>query len=506
MAIGKPNKPLSREHLEAAGALIGNELAARDLESNWGKWNEERAQGLHPDEGSKGKTPERVAAEIARDKATPPTTVEKGGNEIAEKVEDMQGKDNEIVVRDKQGNPTVSYVSNAAIRKKLGPIIDKMDKSERGDLDKGYEKAKARGFKGPLEDFLIETHMKYQSETEENTTAETWISGDTYEAINGALDSKSDEPPAPSSEAPSVGEKDVDPWEKEMEAKGKGGSKWKDDAAEVAEYRKRGGARTDEGTLLQPKEPEKVAAGMTVGEFIRSHRFNLDSKSWEKFNAARRAARGAARRATKSAVAEDPDGASQAHGEASARLREAARATDDAGTRILYERGAQVHDDAATAHRDVRDGVGDPREAMKRSEDAENITPKGEEREPEPDAPSAAAGRSRTFASSADAYDDCQTDDTIKNGDALVVDSEGVVGVAWTWPLAVTAKNGELHTITDTPGAVDRVLADAKISRAQVQSAVDIARKKGYPVSKIFKNYLWSQREQDGDKFVDYDD
>lgn len=51
------------------------------------------------------------------------------------------------------------------------------------------------------------------------------------------------------------------------------------------------------------------------------------------------------------------------------------------------------------------------------------------------------------FESSGDAYDACQCDDGIKDGDVLVIESEGVVGVADTWPFAVTVAHGELHTI-----------------------------------------------------------
>jgi hypothetical protein len=52
-----------------------------------------------------------------------------------------------------------------------------------------------------------------------------------------------------------------------------------------------------------------------------------------------------------------------------------------------------------------------------------------------------------TFRSTGRAYDACQCDDSIKDGDVLVVEAEQVVGVANTWPVAVTRRVGQLHAI-----------------------------------------------------------
>lgn len=49
------------------------------------------------------------------------------------------------------------------------------------------------------------------------------------------------------------------------------------------------------------------------------------------------------------------------------------------------------------------------------------------------------------FSSTGAAYDACQCDAEIKDGDILVIPSEGVVGIADTWPFAITAKRGALH-------------------------------------------------------------
>jgi hypothetical protein len=51
------------------------------------------------------------------------------------------------------------------------------------------------------------------------------------------------------------------------------------------------------------------------------------------------------------------------------------------------------------------------------------------------------------FESTGDAYDATQCDDKIADGDTLVVLRERVVGVADTWPIAITGEHGNLHRI-----------------------------------------------------------
>lgn len=53
------------------------------------------------------------------------------------------------------------------------------------------------------------------------------------------------------------------------------------------------------------------------------------------------------------------------------------------------------------------------------------------------------------FETSGEAYDACQCDDEIKDGDVLIVESERVVGIAHTWPVAVTREHGALHRLAD---------------------------------------------------------
>ncbi|RUU78225.1 hypothetical protein [Mesorhizobium sp. M7A.F.Ca.MR.362.00.0.0] len=53
------------------------------------------------------------------------------------------------------------------------------------------------------------------------------------------------------------------------------------------------------------------------------------------------------------------------------------------------------------------------------------------------------------FDSTGDAYDATQCDEDIKNGDVLVIPTACVVGLADTWPVAVTKQAGKLHVLAD---------------------------------------------------------
>lgn len=57
--------------------------------------------------------------------------------------------------------------------------------------------------------------------------------------------------------------------------------------------------------------------------------------------------------------------------------------------------------------------------------------------------------KTHRFGSTGEAYDDCQCDENIKDGDTLVIRSERVVGVADTWPFAVTKEHGSLHALSN---------------------------------------------------------
>ena len=79
------------------------------------------------------------------------------------------------------------------------------------------------------------------------------------------------------------------------------------------------------------------------------------------------------------------------------------------------------------------------------------------------------------FSSTSRAYNACQTDDRIQDGDVLVVESERVAGVASTWPTAVTVESGVLHELA----------FGARLAGAQARGwrdAARVAKSKGWPV------------------------
>jgi len=91
-----------------------------------------------------------------------------------------------------------------------------------------------------------------------------------------------------------------------------------------------------------------------------------------------------------------------------------------------------------------------------------------------------------TFDSTGDAYDATQCDDSIQNGDALVIQCEGVVGLAWTWPVAVTLQAGDLHAVN---GSAAGVVADAGWAPEQIRAAVELADGFKFPVAEWARAY-----------------
>jgi hypothetical protein len=89
-----------------------------------------------------------------------------------------------------------------------------------------------------------------------------------------------------------------------------------------------------------------------------------------------------------------------------------------------------------------------------------------------------------TFPSSGDAYDATQCRDDIKNGDILACE-DGVIGLAWTWPIAVTANYGKLHTVE--VGQAAALLADAGITKAQAEEALFFAMVNKHRIHEAFQ-------------------
>ncbi|RUE86337.1 hypothetical protein IPC1135_29655 [Pseudomonas aeruginosa] len=84
------------------------------------------------------------------------------------------------------------------------------------------------------------------------------------------------------------------------------------------------------------------------------------------------------------------------------------------------------------------------------------------------------------FDSTGAAYDATQCDQAVGKGHALHVSAEKVVGLAWTWPVAITLEAGALHCMGDTP---DTVISDAGWTTEQIKHAVALADQCGYPVA-----------------------
>ncbi|WP_019548591.1 hypothetical protein [Streptomyces sulphureus] len=79
------------------------------------------------------------------------------------------------------------------------------------------------------------------------------------------------------------------------------------------------------------------------------------------------------------------------------------------------------------------------------------------------------------FDSTGDAYGETQWNGEIRDGDVLVIESEGVVGILRrAWPAALTEQHGELHTLTAPAAEID----DAKYA-ASVATAAEAARQLG---------------------------
>lgn len=94
------------------------------------------------------------------------------------------------------------------------------------------------------------------------------------------------------------------------------------------------------------------------------------------------------------------------------------------------------------------------------------------------------AWRIHAFASTGNAYDAVQTDETIAAGDTLLILDERVVGVAMTWPFAVTAKPGKLHAVSE-PGAgesLEHIEKALDVPDGSIARACRLARKLGFAI------------------------
>ena len=92
--------------------------------------------------------------------------------------------------------------------------------------------------------------------------------------------------------------------------------------------------------------------------------------------------------------------------------------------------------------------------------------------------------RHHAFATTGNAYYASQCDEAISTGDTLIVLDEQVVAVAMTWPFAITAKAGKLHSVA--PTREGETLADIALSlhvtTTDFEHAAKLARCLGFPL------------------------
>ncbi len=96
------------------------------------------------------------------------------------------------------------------------------------------------------------------------------------------------------------------------------------------------------------------------------------------------------------------------------------------------------------------------------------------------------------YDNTVDAYDYCQCDDDLNDGDILHIPSEKVVGIVSTWPMAITKEYGSLHTAT--PGKLKNVLIEPYVGSCvgleAGLGAIKFAKEKGYELSKDAEELL----------------
>ncbi|QNE07807.1 hypothetical protein [Croceicoccus marinus] len=93
------------------------------------------------------------------------------------------------------------------------------------------------------------------------------------------------------------------------------------------------------------------------------------------------------------------------------------------------------------------------------------------------------AHRIHAFETTGNAYDAVQTDEAIGTGDTLLIFGEAVVGVALTWPFAVTAECGHLHQVAPkTDDTLDAFAASLGVEHAAIERAAELARRLGLAI------------------------
>lgn len=92
--------------------------------------------------------------------------------------------------------------------------------------------------------------------------------------------------------------------------------------------------------------------------------------------------------------------------------------------------------------------------------------------------------RIHAFGSTGNAYDAVQTDESIAAGETLLILDERVVGVAMTWPFAITAEPGKLHAVRE-PGAgesLEHIEKALDVPDGSIARACRLARTLGFAI------------------------
>ena len=98
------------------------------------------------------------------------------------------------------------------------------------------------------------------------------------------------------------------------------------------------------------------------------------------------------------------------------------------------------------------------------------------------------------FGSTSEAYDNTQCNSAIKSGDILYIPNRKCVGIADTWPVAITEGQGQLHTPKEgvTQEEMNNSMneyrhGDTRINfHLSFKQAVALAAKHNYPVLECF--------------------
>jgi len=81
------------------------------------------------------------------------------------------------------------------------------------------------------------------------------------------------------------------------------------------------------------------------------------------------------------------------------------------------------------------------------------------------------------FKNSVEAYEAAQIDESINDGDVLVIESEKIVGLVGDFPIAITAWHGELHALVD-----EDTFQSLGFSVKSINKAVTAANHYGFPL------------------------